>query len=100
MSASWYVERPLEVEAMQFTGSNWNEVSAFMGSRSGGGVWSARGKSLKIWRQSGVPLTANPGDYIVKEPLSPRDSRFKVYLPSSFTVLYRPCQPFAEKDVG
>lgn len=60
---------PVEIEAIRINLSrgrqNWNLVTEFFGSKSGGGTWQSFAGSVKIFTLEGV-MTAEPGDWIIK----------------------------------
>ena len=65
---------PVVIEAVQFTGDNWNEITAFFGRKSGEtrhgghpepGDWQSHGRSVRIVTLEGI-MTADEGDWIIK----------------------------------
>jgi len=57
----FYRKKPVIVEAVQWSGSNWHEVLAFAG---GDNVFTS-GSELNVVTLEG-PLHASPGDWIIK----------------------------------
>lgn len=58
---------PVEIEAVQFTGENWNELTTFFGTKSGdrSGVWQSHVDTLRIKTLEGI-MVASKGDWIIR----------------------------------
>jgi hypothetical protein len=80
-----YRKRPTEVEAVQFVGDNWNELTAFFGSKSGGSVWQSTGDGVLIFTLEGNML-ASKDDWIVRGV----EGEFYPVKPSIFAATYEP----------
>lgn len=80
-----YRKKPVEIEAVQWTGSNTGEVSHFMGtsptfeSPDGGVV------CVRLTTVHGDPAWARPGDWIIPEPEA---GRFYPCAPDVFAATY------------
>ncbi len=81
-----YRKKPVEIEAVQFTGSNYAEVAAFMGGHpatgsdeDGGTCWVA------LTTVHGDTAYARPGDWIIPEPTP---GRFYPCNPDIFAATY------------
>lgn len=88
--------RPIDVETLQFTGDNWEEVKVYLGEQviktriktlyqSGDSTW---GFHLQTERG---PLTVIPGDYLVKEAggeirVYSKAQMEKEFSPASYTI--------------
>lgn len=64
-AAQRFRKRPVVIEAVEFTGSNWNELTAFFGSKSGEGKWQAAGRLIYIYTLEGK-MIADKHDWIVR----------------------------------
>ena len=60
-----YVKKPIEVEAVQFDGENWNELFEFTGNDTEKTSRNFLDKEFRIHTLEGTML-AYPGDYIIK----------------------------------
>lgn len=56
-------KKPVEIEAVQWSGSNWHEMLAWAKWEEGGDVWTD-GNILKIKTLEGT-MDANPGDWVI-----------------------------------
>lgn len=66
MNVKTFVKKPVEIQALQFTGYNHNEVSAFIGysTDDGSASWEEV-EFFDIYTLEGV-MTASPGDWIIR----------------------------------
>ena len=55
-----YKKKPIEIDAMQWTGENREALSVFMGQRG-----FINGKHVEIFTLEGV-MSASPGDWIIR----------------------------------
>jgi hypothetical protein len=79
-------KKPVEIDAIQFTGHNDAEVLAF-GDAHGGGLWDPvdRGPSIAMRTVHGETAIARPGDWIIPEPDA---GRFYPVKPDIFDATY------------
>jgi hypothetical protein len=80
-----YRKRPAVVEAVRFVGDNWNELTTFFGSKSGGSVWQSTEDGVLIFTLEGNML-ANKGDWIVRGTAG----EFYPVKPDIFEQVYEP----------
>ena len=60
-----YRKKPVEIEALQWSGSNWHEMLAWVKWEGHGDVWVTDGDKLIIPTLEG-DMTASPGDWIIR----------------------------------
>ena len=81
-----YRKRPVEIEAMLWSGSNWHEMLAWVKWDNDAAVFNDHGK-LIIPTLEG-DMTAEPGDYVIKEPFPTSDRKFYPCKPDIFEATY------------
>jgi hypothetical protein len=79
-------KRPIEVEAIEFTGRNHAEVFEFCPPA---GRETMRGHTITIPTRDGKMLAA-PGDWIIREPFPTGDRQFYPCKPELFRATYEP----------
>jgi len=81
-----YRKKPVEIQAVQFTGSNYAEVFAFVGHDAPVGVDEDGGtKWVQLTTVHGDTAYARPGDWIIPEP---QPGRFYPCNPDIFAASY------------
>ncbi len=60
-----YRKKPVVVEAIQWTGENFEELADFVGESARRAKYDESDISIKIYTLEGT-MTASPGDYIIK----------------------------------
>lgn len=83
---------PVEVEAMRWTGENLLQLTQWSEQ---GDVWSAEDGMIKIWTAEGA-MTAEVGDWIIREPYPTDDRLFYPCKHSIFVERYEPVLPADE----
>lgn len=79
-------KKPLVVEAVQWTGSNYDEIMEFAGGGSGN-IVDQRGRHLVIHTREGK-MTADVSDWVVKEPNPTADRKFYPVKDEIFKTIY------------
>jgi len=64
-NAGRYRKKPVEIEALQWSGSNWHEMLAWVKWENHDDVWVTDGDKLQIPTLEGT-MTASPSDWIIK----------------------------------
>lgn len=80
-----YRKKPVEIEAVQFTGDNTKECCQFVGSPNIGSC--SPGERIEIYTSEG-PTRTNVGDFIIKEPFPSKTRRFYPCKPDIFEHTY------------
>lgn len=87
-------KKPVEIQAIQFTGGNWTAVGVFMGYPRGGLPPTGKDPDGTPWialtTVHGETAYARPGDWIIPEPVA---RRFYPCKPDIFAATYEPVDP-------
>lgn len=60
-----FVKKPIAIEAVQWTGSNVEDISAFIGKDEHPLAWAHKGDYLDIFTLEGT-MSASPNDWIIR----------------------------------
>lgn len=82
-----YRTKPAEIEALQWSGSNWHEMLAWTKWEGGADTWT-QGHTLSIKLGEGPLLEAEPEDWVVRHA----DGDFSVFKPDIFEATYEPIE--------
>lgn len=61
-----YIKKPVEIEAIQFTGENKTAIEEFVGDK---GKWCCNAKQTKVWMKLtvlGGTVRVDKGDFIIR----------------------------------
>ncbi len=87
-----YRKKPVVIEAMQFTSSNYKEIFAWVGQYQpeddGQGMWESDDKVVLIIDTLEGEMRAEKNDYIIKEPFPTSDRQFYPCKPDIFEQTY------------
>lgn len=79
-----YRKKPIVVEAIRFTGSNWGEIETFVPV----GKYNSDGTFSIVTREG--EMKCDIGDYVIKEPFATDDRKFYPCKPDIFEKTYEP----------